>query len=292
MELRLDSRISTELAGYRIEALLGRGERSVVYRATDVRMRRLVALKLIDPLRSGDPQFPARMLAETELVRSLDHSAIVPIYESGQLDGLLYVAMGYIDGFDLRTALSVSGQLEPLQAIGIVGAVADALDSVRWARGLVHGNVKPSNILIPSAAGDVGSGRAYLTDFGTGTTISSGERLRPAGGLPTELDFLAPEQIDGRPVNPRTDVYALGCVLSECVIGEPRARGSSAMTIVAAHRHDERMGVGGLDGDRSAHTGSSRNKPDRRNDLSRGFDPARRGLRHGSRGSRWMGLGG
>lgn len=237
MAVETDPRVGTKIAGYRIERLLGRGERSVVYRATSERTRGPLVLKLIQPSSHHDPDFGARLINESKLVSSFDHPNLVRTIDAGEANGLLYVAMAYIDGFDLRRALSLEGGLEPRQAVAIIGAVADALDTARWARGLVHGNVKPSNILIPSGSDPLDGRRAVLTDFGSRPGISNNEQM--AAQLSSGLAYVAPEQSDGRPANARTDVYALGCVLYECLTGEPPYQGTSASEILKAHLRAE-----------------------------------------------------
>src|SRR5262249_28154329 len=147
-----DARINTELAGYRLEALLGRGGASVVYRAEDLRLRRKVALKLLTPELAEDRQFRERFLRESELAASLDHPNIVPVYDAGEAEGLLYIAMRYVDGSDLGVLLRQAGNLEPGHALALVAQVGDALD-VAHERGLVHRDVKPSNVLISGRPG-------------------------------------------------------------------------------------------------------------------------------------------
>jgi len=132
-----DPRIGTELLGYRIEALVGRGGMGVVYRAYDPRLKRNVALKLIDPELSGDARFRERFLAETELAASLEHPNVVPIYDAGEIDGRLYIAMRYVEGVELKRLLQDEGALEPARALAICGQVAAALDAAH-ERGLVH----------------------------------------------------------------------------------------------------------------------------------------------------------
>src|SRR5437870_6637690 len=146
-------------AGYRIEELIGRGGMGVVYRATDLRLERPVALKLIAPELAGDARFRERFLRESRLAASLDHPNVVPIYEAGEAQGQLFLAMRYVEGSDLKTLLERERKLPPERTLAIAGQVASALGAAN-RRGLVHRDVKPGNILLDEHE------HAYLTDFG------------------------------------------------------------------------------------------------------------------------------
>jgi ABC-type branched-subunit amino acid transport system substrate-binding protein/streptogramin lyase len=210
-------------AGYRIESLAGRGGMGVVYRATDLSLARPVALKLIAPELAGDRRFRERFLQEPRLAASLDHSSVIPIYEAGEHDGQLYLAMRYVPGSDLATLLRREGALEPERALAILGQIAGALDAAH-RRGLVHRDVKPANVLLDEDE------HAYLTDFGV--TRQLGDDDGEAAGT---LDYLAPEQIRGDPVDGRTDGYALACMLYECLAGSPPFRRQTASETMWAH---------------------------------------------------------
>src|SRR5262245_56481218 len=172
MSVSTEPRIGTELLGYRIDALAGRGGMGVVYLAYDPRLKRNVALKLIAPELSRDARFRERFLAETELAASLEHPNVVPIYDAGKVDGQLYLAMRYVEGAELKTLLDEAGPLEPGRAIAICAQIAGALDAAH-ARGLVHRDVKPSNVLLDAHE------HAYLTDFGLARRL--GELEAPNG---------------------------------------------------------------------------------------------------------------
>src|SRR5689334_17580099 len=139
--------IGTDFLGYRIEALIGRGGMGVVYRVYDLRLKRTVALKLVAPSLALDQRFRERFARETELAMSLEHPNVVPIYDAGNVDGRVYLAMRLVDGTDLGSLLRVEGALDPIRAIAVCRQVASALDAAH-ARGLVHRDVKPSNVLL------------------------------------------------------------------------------------------------------------------------------------------------
>src|SRR5438105_82461 len=157
--------IGAEFAGYRIEALLGRGGVGLVYLAEDLNLPRRVALKILRAEYAEDPQFRERFVRESRLAASLDHLNIVPIYKAGEADGVLYIAMRYVDGTDLRRLLGVEGPLDIDRALGILGQVGSALDAAH-AQGLCHRDVKPANILVTRGVGHGMPEQAYLVDFG------------------------------------------------------------------------------------------------------------------------------
>lgn len=224
-----DRRTGTELGGYRLGEPLGHGGTSVVYRAEHVRLGRSAALKLLSP-GLGEADFRERFLRESQLAAALDHPSIVPVYDAGEAeDGLLYIAMAYVEGSDLKTLLAAERSLPLRRALRIIGQVGAALDAAH-ARGLVHRDVKPANILV--AEGD----RAYLSDFGVAKQLVSNGSTR-TGGFVGTIDYSAPEQIEGRAVDSRTDVYALACVLYECLAGEPPFSRPSEVAVLNAHLH-------------------------------------------------------
>jgi Protein kinase domain len=217
-------------AGYRVESLVGRGGMGVVYRAWDLSLERPVALKLIAPELAEDERFRARFLREPRLAASLDHPGVVPIYEAGEWERQLYLAMRFVEGSDLKSVLAREGKLAPERALVVLAQVGDALDAAH-RRGLVHRDVKPANVLLDE------DGHAYLTDFGI--TKQLGAVSTDTGRVIGTLDYLAPEQIRGEDVDGRTDGYALGCVLYECLAGTPPFRRSSEAETLWAHMKDE-----------------------------------------------------
>jgi WD40 repeat protein/tRNA A-37 threonylcarbamoyl transferase component Bud32 len=232
-----DPRVGTELAGYRIESLLGFGGMSVVYLAEDLRLKRRVALKLLASSLAEDESFRERFLRESELAASIDHPNIVPIYEAGASEALLFIAMRYVEGRDLKERLQ-RGRLDPGDAIGILAQVASALDAAH-ARGLVHRDVKPSNVLLDTGARPDGSDHVYLADFGLTRRVFEEAGIGDDGHLIGTIDYVAPEQIAGEEVDGRADVYSLGCVLYECLVGQPPFRRDSDLAVVFAHLETE-----------------------------------------------------
>jgi serine/threonine protein kinase len=223
-----DRRIGTELGGYRIVEPLGRGGTSVVYRAEHVRLERPAALKLLTP-GFGEADFSDRFLRESQLAASLDHPSIVPVYDAGEENGLLYIAMACVEGEDLKTLLAEESRLDVRRTLRILGQIGSALDAAH-ARGLVHRDVKPANILV--ADGD----RAYLSDFGVVKELAGNGTTRTGSFIGT-IEYCAPEQIEGGDVDGRADVYALACVLYECLTGEPPFRRPSEVAVLNAHLH-------------------------------------------------------
>jgi serine/threonine-protein kinase len=221
----------TLIAGYRVEALLGRGGMSVVYLAEDLRLKRNVALKLLAPALAEDKRFRERFLTESELAASLDHANVIPIYQAGEVDDNLYIAMRYVEGSDLKARLR-DGPLSGKETVAVALQVGGALDAAH-ARGLVHGDVKPSNVLID------GQGHAYLADFGLSKRLDNDLGGATEPQLMGTIDYVAPEAIRGDPVDGRADVYSLGCLLFECLVGrQPFERGNDA-AVLYAHLEDD-----------------------------------------------------
>jgi serine/threonine protein kinase len=217
------------LGGYRIEDVVGHGGMGIVYRATQLRLDRTVAIKVIMPELASDPLFRERFERESMLAASIDHRNVVPVHEAGEVDGVLFIAMRFVDGGDLRAVIESEGAVAPRRAAWIIAEVASALDAAH-ARGLVHRDVKPGNIMV---AGSGDEEHVYLTDFGLTKRMSDRGMTRTGQWVGT-LDYAAPEQIDNRPIDARTDVYALGCVLYETVTGQvPFVRDSDVAKMYA-----------------------------------------------------------
>ena len=235
MTIPADPRIGTRLAGYRIQALLGRGGMGVVYLAEQLGPRRLVALKLLSAPVATSEAFHERFLRESELAAAIDHPNVLPVYDAGETDGVLWIAMRYVDGIDLAALLAREGPLAPEQALALCGQVAGALDAAH-ARGLVHRDVKPANILLAMEEGAVT--QAWLADFGLTRRVGGARRLTVSGQVLGTIDYVAPEQVEGGKVDSRADQYSLGCVLFESLTGVVPFRRDSELAVLWAHVND------------------------------------------------------
>src|SRR3954470_3769421 len=222
--------IGSEFAGHRIDAVAGRGGMGVVYKATDLRLKRTVALKAIVPALSADPGFRRRFEQESEIAAGIRHPNVITIYAAGEFDDQLYITMEFIEGTDLLRLVRERGALDAKWVADVVGQTAQALQAAH-SRGLVHRDVKPANILI---AQENGGTQAYLTDFGLTKRTSSESALTQVGTFVGTLDYIAPEQLQGKRVDARADIYALGCVLYQAVSGQvPYPRDSDPAKIFA-----------------------------------------------------------
>jgi ABC-type branched-subunit amino acid transport system substrate-binding protein len=221
----------TIFAGHRVESVVARGGMGVVYRATDLALERPVALKVMAPELAGDERFRARFLKEPRLAASLDHAHVVPIYGAGEEDGLLYLAMRFVEGSDLKTVLEREVGRERL--LGILAQVAGALDAAH-RRGLVHRDVKPANVLLDEDE------HAYLTDFGiTKRLVGDSAGATQTGQIVGTLDYIAPEQVRGEAVDGRSDGYSLACVLYEGLTGAPPFAGLGEAETLWAHMQND-----------------------------------------------------
>ena len=221
--------IGTMFGPYRIETSLGRGGMGEVYRAFDTGHNRTVALKCLLPHLSADPEFTARFRRESELTARLREPHVIPIHRYGEIGGRLFIDMRLVDGADLARVLSRHGPLPPARAVGIIGQVAAAL-SAAHADGLVHRDVKPSNILL--ADDDFG----YLADFGIARVVG-GPTITSTGAAIGSVSYMAPERLRGERTDHRGDVYALACVLYECLTGQPPFPGADTIAAMNAHLH-------------------------------------------------------
>ena len=204
----------TVFAGHRIEGVAGRGGMGVVYHATHLALERTVALKVIAPALVDDSTARQRFLRESKLAASLDHPNVIPVYYTGEEDGVAYIAMRYVQGRDLRSLVREEGRLAPARAAQIIAQVGAALDAAH-AAGLIHRDVKPGNILLTA------DDHVYLSDFGLSKHALSLDGATRSGHWVGTLDYVAPEQIRGDRVDARADVYALGCVLTFALTGVP-----------------------------------------------------------------------
>jgi serine/threonine-protein kinase len=227
--------IGSVLAGYRIEGLAGEGGMGRVYRATQMGLNRQVALKLIMPELATEPDFRARFERESRLTASIEHPNVIPVYEAGDAEGQLFIAMRWVEGTDLRSVILTEGRLEADRAIGIVEQVAAALDAAH-SGGLVHRDVKPANVMLTTAHGQE---HVYLTDFGLTKRAGSGTALTRTGAFVGTPDYMPPEQIKGERSDARTDVYALGCLLFHALTGRTPYDRDTEVAKMYAQLHDE-----------------------------------------------------
>jgi hypothetical protein len=225
------------LAGYRIEGLISTGGMGSVYRARNVALNRVYALKVLAEQSGSDSDFRERFRREMRIAASLDHPNIVTIHNAGEQDGILFFVMDFITGTDLRALLRQSGALAPERASHILTEIASALDAAH-ARGLVHRDVKPANILISDRDAEE---RAYLTDFGIARRLDSAssiEGLTRTGAVVGTVHYMSPEQITGAPVDARADIYALGCVFFQMMTGSVPYERETSLATLYAHVHD------------------------------------------------------
>src|SRR3954470_7179645 len=278
----MDESVAEDLTGrrlghYRIDGVLGKGGMSVMYRATDIRLGRKVALKIIAEHLTEDPEFRERFVDEARNTAAIDHSNVVPLYDFGELDGLLYIAMRLVDGSDLASLIK-DGPLTPSRALILVSQAGEALDMLA-GRGLVHLDVKPANVLVTTreSAGE----HVYLADFGltrrgaTGHRTSGGDFL----GSPT---YAAPEHLRGEPVDARTDVYSLTCVLFTCLTGRAPYLGS-VTEVIDGHLGGEVPSAAELAGldphiDDVVHRGMDPDRPRRHDSAGAVIEAARSAL--------------
>ncbi len=231
---------SGQLAGYQLGERIGEGGVAVVRLARDQRLDRTVAVKILAPELAGDAAFRARFLSEPRVAAAMGHPHIIPVYEAGDADGTLYVAMRYVGGGDAGSLLGRLGPLPLAWAWSVIAQVASALDAAH-DHGLIHRDVKPANILLDVGSGAGGGtpdradgcGHVYLSDFGMGRDFSPGE-IMAAGPFAGTLDYLAPEQIQGRVLDGRADLYSLACAGFELLCGTPPFGQDRGLTVMYA----------------------------------------------------------
>lgn len=229
--------LGKQIAGYVVESEIGRGGMAVVYRARDLRLDRTVALKLLAPELARNDTFRKRFTHESRVAAAIDHPHIVPVFEAGETEGVLYIAMRYVAGQDLRARIDREGPLPMDTAVRIAAQVASALDAAHDHE-LVHRDVKPGNILIAAGTDSDHPEHVYLTDFGLTKKSLSLTGFTSVGQFVGTLDYVAPEQISGRPVDGRCDVYSLACVVHETLVGGPPFRRDDDMALLWAHQFD------------------------------------------------------
>jgi len=226
--------VGDEFAGYRLRSVLGRGGMSVVYQAENPRLGAVIALKVLAPELATDDVFRARFLEESRIAASLNHPNVIPIYDTGSYGGLLYIAMRYVSGTDLRQMLKKRGRLIPSVTLSLTAQAARALDAAH-RRGLVHRDVKPGNLLIERGDDDDDPDHVYLADFGITKHAMDRTGMTASGQFLGTVDYVAPEQIQGMSVLGLADQYSLGCVVYECLTGRVPFEKDLDAAIIWAH---------------------------------------------------------
>ena len=211
--------VGDELAGYRLMGVVGRGGMSIVYRAENPRLGSTVALKVLAPEIATNDLFRTRFLQESRIAASLSHPNVIPIYDMGSHDDLLYIAMRYVNGHDMRDLMKAKRPLPPTEVLYLVGQCGRALDYAH-RHSLVHRDVKPANLLVEAGVDDEDPEHVFLADFGITKHALSRTGLTPTGQFMGTLDYVAPEQIQGKEVGRSADIYSLGCVLYEGLTGQ------------------------------------------------------------------------
>ncbi len=224
-----------QIAGYEILGQIGRGGMAVVYRALDLRLGRTVALKVLAPELGEDEAFRQRFIRESRAAAGVDHPHIIPVYEAGESAGVLFIAMRYVSGGDVRLLIEAEGRLSPSRVVEITSQAASALDAAH-AHGLVHRDVKPGNMLLGQASSS-GHDHVYLSDFGLSKDSLSPSTLTSTGQFFGTLDYVSPEQIQGLPVDGRADQYALACAVVEMLTGTPPFARTDTMALMWAQLH-------------------------------------------------------
>jgi serine/threonine protein kinase len=221
-------------AGYRIEAVAGRGAQGIVYRATQIARDRTVALKVMPPDSVNDETARKRLLRESAVLASIDHPNMIDVYDAGDVDGQLFMSMRYVDGVDLHSLIVAEGWLAPDRAARITAQVAAGLDAAH-EHDLAHRDVKPANVLIEQREGIE---HVYLSDFGLTHDVNLTDGVTRSDQWVGTLDYVAPEQVREGHAEAWSDVYALGCVLFEMLTGRaPYVRNTDSAKLIA-HLND------------------------------------------------------
>jgi serine/threonine-protein kinase len=224
----------TEIGGYRILNLLGQGGMGVVYLADNVSTGQRVALKLLTPDLARSSGFRERFVREANYASSMRHPNVIEVFDAGEQDNVLYIAMQYVEGEDLKALLVREGRLDARRTVGILGQVASALDSAH-STGLMHRDIKPGNVMIAAGQPE----HCYLTDFGLSKNPSSDSiALTAQGEFVGTIDYTAPELVLGKKADARLDVYSLGCLFYECLAGEPPFPKERDVEVLYAHIQD------------------------------------------------------
>ncbi|MER7755597.1 serine/threonine-protein kinase [Kitasatospora sp. NPDC097643] len=229
--------VGRKVAGYRLEGEIGRGGMAVVYRAKDLRLGRTVAVKLLAPELARNEVFRQRFMHESEAAAAIDHPHIIPVFEAGEHEGILFIAMRYVEGGDLRSLINRDGPFPAERAARLALQIGSALDAAH-DHDLVHRDVKPGNVLVAAGTDSEHPEHLYLADFGLTKKSLSLSGLTSVGQIVGTLDYAAPEQISGRPLDGRSDQYSLGCVVFEMLAGTPPFRRESNLALLWAQLND------------------------------------------------------
>lgn len=233
---RWDPRVGRRIGGYDIEAVLGRGGMGVVYRARNERSDS-VALKLMAPEIADNPDYRVRFIQEADLGPRLTHSNIVAIHDSGEIEGELFIEMALVEGRDLKELLAQEGPLEVKRALRIFRQAAAALDAAHET-GIVHRDIKPQNLLVEHPD-STGFERVFVSDFGLVRPKSSETSASKTQQVFGTVPYMAPELIEGLPVDGRADLYGLACVLFECLTGSAPFDRENEISTLWAHLHEK-----------------------------------------------------
>lgn len=230
-------KVGDRLGDFEIVSVVGAGGMGVVYQARQQSLDRDVALKVIRQDIASEEEYRERFMREAKLAASVDHPHVVTVFDVGDEDDRLYLAMQWIEGTDLRQLLDSEGRLSPKRAVAIGTQIAGALDAVHGVSGLVHRDVKPANVLLREVGGE---DHAYLTDFGIAKPPEAAESLTRTGSTVGTTGYLSPEQIQGKPAGPSSDLYSLACLVFEMMTGEPPFKGENELAVRWAHASDNR----------------------------------------------------
>jgi serine/threonine protein kinase len=225
-----DEHVGHSIGPYRVESLLGVGGMGRVYKAVNPEGDE-VALKLVKADLASDEIFRRRFEREVRIARTVVHLHVVPVIDAGEHEGIPYMAQKYVGNGTLEDLVQKEQTLDLETAVKMCNQVAAGLDAL-CAAGLVHRDVKPANILLDA------EGTAFITDFGLAKDSQGSVLTRPGQALGS-LDYMAPEQIRGEPVTAASDVYALACVIYECLIGAPPFADRQGMRVLWAHLQDD-----------------------------------------------------
>src|SRR5262252_2575390 len=223
----------SRIAGYLLEEQIGQGGMAVVFRAHDERLDRTVALKILSPTLAADDAFRQRFIRESRAAAAVDDPHIIPVFEAGEASGVLFIAMRFVRGGDVRSLIGQGGPMPTGRAAEIISQAASALDAAH-GRGLVHRDVKPANILLDASSGAGRPDHVYLSDFGLSKGSLQTSGLTGTGTFLGTLDYISPEQIEGKPVDGRADEYALACAAFELLSGSPPFQREEAMAVMYA----------------------------------------------------------